>query len=184
MHMESVMIPSTPTGNHRRLPMLRVKVQSLGAEIRLIRDAEQRMKRHARKRQARGAKDARQPLPRYYNVDVFRSLRAHQRGLSAAVRIDHLAACALRGTPYARCETPNARDLPSFERIVETALRFGGQAEPLAAWLHAAQASVEAADRPHDDRAGRRYNFERALARVGAGPASAITPVETSALAH
>lgn len=179
LHLESVMIPSTLPATK-----LRVKVKSIGAEIRIIRDEEQRMKRHARKRQAQATEDARQPLPRYYDVDVFRSLRAHQHGLSAAVRIDHLAACALRGTPYARCETPNTRALPSFERIIETALRFGGQSEPLAAWLHAAQASVEAADRPHDDRAGRLYDFSRAFARVGTAPASVVERGGTRALAH
>lgn len=170
------MTPSTV--NHRRAPMLRVKVKSLGAEIRMIRDEERRMKRAGRRCQAKGERsgtaatlhqerwllrdaltfeDAQEvlaktraardafpvdPVTNYYDVAVFQSLRAHQGSLSVDARIAHLAACALRGTPYARCETANARDLPSFARVIETALRFGGEVEVLAAWLDAAREFV------------------------------------------
>lgn len=166
------MTPSTV--NHRRAPMLRVKVKSLGAEIRMIRDEERRMKRAGRRRQAkserglaatalhqergrlrdalapgdltkqRTARDAFpvDPVTNYYDVAVFQSLRAHQGSLSFDARTAHLAACALRGTPYARCETANTRDLPIFARVIETALRFGGEVEVLAAWLDAAREFV------------------------------------------
>lgn len=175
---------ATPSSSHRTAAMLRVKVKSLGAEIRMIRTEEQRLKRAGRRRQAKAARGVaaaklsreratlhedlspRQgvqavlaapraerdalpvdPVTNHYDTDVFGSLRRHRGGLSRSARVAHLAACAVRGTPYAQCETANARDLPDFREIVETALRFGGQVEPLTAWLSAAQEYVAA--RPH-----------------------------------
>lgn len=86
-----------------RTAELRVKRKSLAAESKIIRFEIRRQKQ-------RGCREAVTSL-HYHRVEVVRPI----------AREAHLAACFLRGTPYAKCEpvTRRAPNLPQLRRFLE-----------------------------------------------------------------
>lgn len=119
-----------------RLIHLRVKIRSLAAEQKIIRNEEQRVRRR---------RSYREKNPEA--VAAFWSLRKHRVGdLGWEVRCSLLAYACLRGRSYESCE-PRTCGTESeavwrhrWERVAKIAARFGGQPDEVAAWIKLADA--------------------------------------------
>lgn len=100
-----VLLPATRTD----LARLRVKIKSLAAEARIIRQEEHRALRLSPENPDR--------LPRY------RTLREHRKqDVRAAARAALLAYAFLRGRAYATVERPNTITSPALPNIPQTAV--------------------------------------------------------------
>lgn len=122
-----------------RIEHLKIKIATLTAEARIIRDAERRRLRNAAKLRAKGGDPAKQ-------LGAYRALRAHRRGtLSYHARVNHLAYGFLRGTPYAVMEqrTDCAPRWEAVKKVVDT---FAQLPNPgiWTEWLAAAEAHLQA----------------------------------------
>src|SRR5882757_6210312 len=78
---------------------LKVKVNSLSAEMTIIRRQELKWKKRARDARTKQKSDS-----VAYAEQAFWSLRGHRTELKAEMRSAHLANCAMKGTPYSVTE--------------------------------------------------------------------------------
>jgi hypothetical protein len=109
---------------------LKIKIQSLAAEARLIRAEEKKQKRRRRW----CAQHAPETWPRA-NAE-FWSLRHHRQGVvGCEARVSLLAYGFLRGVPYGQMETSvDPLNHPDLDRVQLLAARFGGSAFDKGAW--------------------------------------------------
>jgi hypothetical protein len=121
---------------------LKIKIQSLAAEARIIRSEEKQQKRRRRWCAAH--------TPEKYSEanDAFWSLRKHRHGVvGTEARVSLLAYGFLRGVAYATMEASvNHKNHPDFGRVENLATRFGGAVFSKTAWevwLLAAKAHLE-----------------------------------------
>lgn len=112
--------PAIPVPVGRRAE-LRVKIKSLAAEIRIIRQEEVRALRARRRtpEQTGG-------FHRVWHTRTFETLREHRMSLRIEARHAQLAYAFLLGRPYWRCEKPR-RSNPEALRIAVIAQRFGSE---------------------------------------------------------
>lgn len=115
-------------------PQLRVKIASLGAEQRIIKSMEQRIRDRLRKRRARLSSvpdTLKEGITKIHGnqMEYHRaSLHFHRVvEVRREARAAHLAACFLRGTPYAACEGSERRSKPNWDRVENIIARFTHQ---------------------------------------------------------
>lgn len=101
---------------------LKVKIKSLAAEQVIIRQEEGKVL--DRRRSADLSLDKRQAMTRRH-----RFLYLHRtRDVRSVIRVNHLAACFLRGTAYWECEKTCAEP-PNFREVLKHVRRFGAESE-------------------------------------------------------
>ena len=142
---------------------LKIKIQSLVAEARLIRDEEQRLKKRAQRGRERLAKAkldgnterGEQIIARLLNDDGVRvSLHGHRtRDIRHEARSAHLAYGMIRGVPYSAMEPFSITD-PNWKRVEELVRKFsptvraGDNFMEFAIWARDAKMWTTAADYP------------------------------------
>lgn len=99
---------------------LKIKIKSLGAEIRLIHDEEIKLKAAARK-----AGDRFPDTAKHFR-DSFWSLREHREGLTDDTRAANLAYGFLRGKSYLSMEPKRYSD-PAWGSIERMVLKYGAR---------------------------------------------------------
>jgi hypothetical protein len=135
--------------NTTRIVHLKIKIQSISAEARIIRAEEQKAKAARRKavcwrvKNPGRANEAESIVTA--TTELFWSLRDHRRGrypsksgLAETLRISHLAYGFLRGAPYASIEQ-KTDDPPDLFDVGKEAERFGGDPVLFVAWKRAAE---------------------------------------------
>jgi len=122
-----------------RHPYLKIKIKSLAAEIKMIREAEQLVKQQKN--------NATQENHRAEHREVQCQLRLHRKGVDGngglrwEVRHSNLAYAFLRSVPYRQVEEKyHAGNAPDMDKIHKMVERFGGprNAGEVEEWLEIA----------------------------------------------
>jgi len=97
---------------HKRLIHLKIKILNLAAESGIIRQQEQKALRRHRK------------WSHASDIETYRSLREHRKGIVRTVARENLLAYGfLRGRSYAQME-PSCGESPDFDAVKRIAKRF------------------------------------------------------------
>lgn len=108
-----------------RHPYLKIKIKSLAAEIKMIREAEQKVKQQKN--------NAKQDIHREEHRGVQHQLKLHRKGMDGngglrwEIRHSYLAYAFLRNVPYRRLEASvNPDNHPDVDKLQKMVERFGG----------------------------------------------------------